>query len=335
MSFRSRFVLNTPLEKWFPGHMISGMREMQKRLSQVDCVIEVHDARIPLSGRNREFSEGMGVIKPHLLLLNKKDLADRRYDDAVQEALKSKGVNKVLWTNLSGKCTLKESNFESVLPSIIKLVTNSDRYNRADSTDITAMVTGIPNVGKSCLINRLRQNIMRKTGDPAAVGASAGVTRHVQKVKVYESPKVYILDTPGILEPKVKNVEQYMKLALISCLKDEVIGIQAIADYALYWMNKNREEKYVKYFNLENPSDSIIEVLLQICTRKRLTQSYSDPVTRKQLPRPNLEAAAGVFVKAFRTGCFGRFVLDIDVLKTHHAQVNFDRQSLTLPFANE
>ena len=197
------------------------------------------------------------------------------------------------------------------------------------------MVTGIPNVGKSCLINRLRQNIMRKTGDPAAVGASAGVTRHVQKVKIYESPKVYILDTPGILEPKVKNVEQYMKLALISCLKDEVIGIQTIADYALYWMNKNREEKYVKYFNLENPSDSIIEVLLQICTRKRLTQIYSDPVTRKQLPRPNLEAAAGVFVKAFRTGCFGKFVLDIDVLKTHHAQVNFDRQSLTLPFANE
>ena len=338
MSVRTKFILNAPLTKWFPGHMIRGMKEMQKRLGQVDCLLEVHDARVPLSGRNHDFSEGMSRAKPHLLLLNKKDLADSAYDEEIERRLKLDGVTKVLWTDLSGKCPVKESNFKSILPSLISMVTSSERYNRSDCSDINAMVIGIPNVGKSCLINRLRQRHLGISGSPASFGPTAGVTRHVEKIKVCDNPRVYILDTPGVLEPKVKNTEQYMKLALISSSSDHVVGVTNIADYALYWMNRHGIDSYVSYFNLDRRTDLITEVLVKICRSRNFIRLYTDPKTRKQLPRPDLDKAAEVFINVFRRGELGSFVLDLDVLRkrpyyNHGAKTDYEEKPL--PFAND
>jgi ribosome biogenesis GTPase A len=320
--------------------MVKGMKDMQKRLEQIDCLLEVHDARIPLSGRNRDFAQGMAVVKPHLLLLNKKDLTDRSHDEEIEKRLKLDGVSKVVWTDLSGRCPPKESNFTSILPTLLQMVMTTDRFNRSDCSDINVMVIGIPNVGKSCLINRLRQKHLGKSGSPAKSGAVAGVTRHVmEKIKICDNPKVYILDTPGILEPNYKNAEQYMKLALVSSSSDHVVGVTNIADYALYWMNRNGFDSYVKYFNLEKATDNLIEVLLKICIDRKYTFITKDLATKQKVVKPRLENAAEVFIKAFRTGELGSFLLDSDLLKKRH-KINIPSTSngiseKPLPFAND
>lgn len=315
-NFRKAFVLKAPLKKWFPGHMISGMRRMQNKLTEMDCLIEVHDARIPLSGRNPSLRETLLGAKPHILLLNKKDLVDDSFNEIVVSKLQHQGIDKTIYSNLLAE-RQGNSGFNQVLPTILDVVRRTDRYNRSDKPEINVMVIGIPNVGKSCLINKVRALYRSGKKAPAQVGGIAGVTRSVmERIKLSVDPLVYILDTPGILEPKVSNVEQYMKLALCSSLCDQVIGIEAIADYALFWLNKHRNFEYIKYFDLEcDPSDCIEEILYRIAVKKSLLLKYKDLKERKVLNRPNLEAAASVFVKAFRIGEFGKVMLDTDLLK--------------------
>lgn len=314
--FRKRFVLNGPLKRWFPGHMVQGMKLMQQKMQHMDCVIEVHDARIPMSGRNPLLSEGLARARPHILLLNKKDLTDKTYSQTVEERLQNQGIDKIIWTKLNS-AKAYESGFDLVLPAVMQAVRKSDRYNRSDRPEINVMVMGIPNVGKSCLINRMRTLCRRKGGQPAAVGATAGVTRTVmERIKVSTDPLVYVLDTPGILEPGFKNIDSYMRLALCSSMSDEVIGRQNIADYALFWLNRNQNYEYLSYFDLGvEPSDCIQEVLFKIAVKYNYILKYKDLAINKTVPRPDLLAAAGVFVKAFRDGAFGKVMLDGDILR--------------------
>lgn len=284
---------------------------MQQKLKLVDCVIEVHDARIPFSGRNSDFKHTVTGIKPHILVLNKKDLSDERANDRTAEKIrKEEGISHVLYTNCKDhQC----KGVKRIIPVTKELISNSNRYNRSEESDFALMIIGVPNVGKSSLINVLRNRHLKMKG-ATAVGNVAGITRSVlTRIKISEKPPIYLLDTPGILTPKVTDSEQGMKLALTSCLQDHLVGYSLIADYLLYWMNKNQRFDYVEFMGLQEPTDIVEEVLL--AGSKTHNKSLKIKNFDGQLVlKPDFEATAKEFVRAFRVGAFGKVNLDNNII---------------------
>ncbi|XP_069695216.1 mitochondrial GTPase 1 [Periplaneta americana] len=307
-NFREKFrVVDRQALNWFPGHMGKGMKQMQQRLKLVDCVVEVHDARIPISGRNSNFRHTVHGIKPHILVLNKKDLSDLQRKNEVEEMLKKDGVQHVFFTNCKDQ---KCSGVKQIIPTVANLVSSSERYNRSDEKDFAVMVIGVPNVGKSSLINVLRnKHIGRKSA--AQVGAVAGITRSVQnRIKVSDNPLVYLLDTPGILTPNITDVETGLRLALCSCLQDHLVGVDVIADYLLYCLNKHNNFSYVELMGLEEPTDNIGTVLTKGAVKLGKYQRILSMENNRYIQRPDLEAAARYLIKSFRCGDLGKILLD-------------------------
>lgn len=188
------------------------MRIINKRLHRYDCIVEIHDARVPFTGRNTKFHRQLTELRPHILVLNKVDLCDRSLNDAIAEKItKEEGIQKVIFTDLRTRLQLNEG----FLPHILKMIRHSERYQRTDRNEINLMVTGIPNVGKSTFINQISNVYTPGKGVVARKGAMPGITRAVQeRIKVSTNPLIYILDTPGILEPKFENpIEDPLKLA--------------------------------------------------------------------------------------------------------------------------
>lgn len=308
MSFRQSFrVLHKEVLHWFPGHMGKGLRQMQQKLKNVDCIIEVHDARIPFSARNEEFKYTISGIRPTLLVYNKKDLIEKWEERRIKEIIqKQGGPEHVLFTNCKNQ---KCDGIRKVLPIVKQMIGNSNRFNRQDNPELTLMIIGVPNVGKSSLINVLRNRHLGAKS-AAAVGAVAGITRSVlNRIKISEEPPIYLIDTPGILEPKVKDIESGLRLALCGCLQDHLVGNDVIADYLLYWMNKNSRFQYMEMFGLREPCDDIQTVLtegaIHMGRTKRL-KNYDGRIVEK----PDVETAAITFIKAFRRGDFGKTCLD-------------------------
>ncbi|CAG2053728.1 unnamed protein product [Timema podura] len=288
--------------------MGKGMKQMQQNLKSVDCVIEVHDARIPLSGRNPNFQYSVSSLKPHILVLNKKDLSDPKYNSEIERRLEQDKVSHVLYTNCKDQGC---KGVKQLIPLATKLISSSQRYNRSEEKDYCMMVIGVPNVGKSSLINTLRNRHLHKS-NAAHVGAVAGITRSVQnRIKVNEDPLIYLMDTPGVLTPNVPDVESGMRLALCACLQDHLVGEQIIADYLLYLMNKEQNFKYVEHLGVEQPSDHITSVLAQTAFKMRRTQRVRN-LEGGYVIKPDLALAASHFIKLFRTGVFGPTMLDKD-----------------------
>lgn len=295
---------------WFPGHMRKGLRQMQQNLKNVDCIIEVHDARVPISGRCRDFRNTVSGLKPHILVLNKKDLADLTRAEEYRKALAEEGFEHVVFTNFKDQ---KCQGMQSILPLAIKLIENSPRYNRAESSDFSAMIIGVPNVGKSSLINRLRNKYLHR-GNATAVGGVPGITRSVlTKIKISEKPPVFVLDTPGILTPYVRDVFSGLKLALVGCLQDHLVGQEIIADFLLFWLNKQRKFEYVDQLKLSQPNDNILEVLTEIAINLNKTKKIRN-FDGQRIVRPDYIFAAEHFIRTFRNGELGPVCLDDDII---------------------
>ncbi|SPP83005.1 mitochondrial GTPase 1 [Drosophila guanche] len=296
---------------WFPGHMNKGMRQIQQKLRNVDCIVEIHDARIPLAGRNSQFFDtitGSGV-KPHILVLNKIDLLGPKQQRSVTQQLRRQQpeLRNILFTNCKDQ---RNHGVLDILPLATRLVADSSRYNRAQSAEHNIMIIGVPNVGKSSIINVLR-NVHLKKRSAARVGAEAGVTRAVgERIKIQEKPAVYMIDTPGILQPSVTDDEMGMKLALVGCLPDHIVGEDLIADYLLYWLNKHRRFEYVEKLSLSSgPSDSISTVLAEYAHTEGLFHRVKQYDGQVEV-MTNLLAAARKFIHFFRTGQLGSINLD-------------------------
>ncbi len=292
---------------WFPGHMGKGLKQMQQKLKAIDCIIEVHDARIPLSGRNPEFKYTVSGLKPHILVLNKKDLTDNKSHNRIAEQIKrDEGIDHVIFTNCKDQ---QCGGIKSLIPVARELISNSNRFQRSEEADHTLMIIGVPNVGKSSLINILRNRHLRKKA-ATAVGAVAGITRSVlTKIKISEDPLIFLLDTPGILAPKIKDTETGMKLALCGCLQDHLVGPDLIADYLLYWLNQNSRFDYVKHLGLDGPTDDILEVLLscsKLLNKYKKIKNYDGQIVLKQ----DFDSSAHHFLKLFRYGELGQSNLD-------------------------
>ncbi|XP_022196684.2 mitochondrial GTPase 1 [Nilaparvata lugens] len=305
---RSSFKLpDRSILNWYPGHMYTGFIDMQKKLRNIDCIIEVHDARIPLSGRNPRFSEQICSVRPHILVLNKMDLADPNLYDVAADALKSQGSPRVIYTNSKDQ---QCAGVKRIIHEMVNIFSSSNRFNRSEEKEFTAMIIGVPNVGKSSLINTLRNRNMKKQ-NAVKVGAVAGVTKAVgERVKILESPPIYIYDTPGILQPSIPNVEVGMKLALCAIFKDTDIGFHFMADYLLYWLNKNNNYCYISYLDLKEPSDNIDEVLVLSAIAKKYFRKSKHNWNNGSNVVPDTDKAAYSFVNAFRRGIFGEITLD-------------------------
>uniref|UniRef100_A0A1A7XFB0 Mitochondrial GTPase 1 n=1 Tax=Iconisemion striatum TaxID=60296 RepID=A0A1A7XFB0_9TELE len=293
---------------WFPGHMAKGLKQMKASLKSVDCIIEIHDARIPLSGRNPLFQDTLDV-KPHLLILNKMDLTDLSNKQRILKKLEQDRVRNVLFTDCLKQ---RDDSIKKLAPMMVKIIENSPRFNREENRSYCLMVIGVPNVGKSSLINSLRRTNLKK-GRASRVGGEPGITRAVlTKIQVCERPLIHLLDTPGVLPPKIESVETGMKLALCGTILDHLVGEDIIADYLLYSLNRLGMFSYVEKYDLPEPSDDIQYVLKRIAVKLRKTQKVKaiTGVGNVTVTIPNYTAAAYDFIRAFRKGELGQVMLD-------------------------
>ncbi|KAB7495003.1 Mitochondrial GTPase 1 [Armadillidium nasatum] len=191
----------------------------------------------------------------------------------------------------------------------LELIKDSQRYHRSELSEYGIMVIGIPNVGKSSLINALRVAYLRK-GHATPVGAAPGITRAVlERIKVCEDPRVYVRDTPGILEPNIRNVEVGLKLALVNTITDHLVGETMIADFLLFRLNLIGNRKYVKFLKLDEPTDDIHKALSTFaekedCYDKRRNFGNS---SGGYIMTPNYKMAADRFISAYRKGEFWIF----------------------------
>lgn len=298
--------------RWFPGHMAKGLKKMQSSLKLVDCIIEVHDARIPLSGRNPLFKETLG-IKPHLLVLNKMDLADLKDQQKIIQHLEGQGLENVIFTNC-----VKDENVRQVIPAVTELVRSSHRHHRGENVELCTMVIGVPNVGKSSLINALRRQHLRR-GKATRVGGEPGVTRAVMsRIQVCERPLMFLLDTPGVLAPQIESVETGLKLALCGTVLDHLVGEETLADYLLYTLNRHQLFGYVQHYGLGEACDDAASVLKRVALRLGKTQKVKvlTGTGDVNVIQPNYTAAAHDFLRTFRSGLLGPVMLDRDVLQS-------------------
>ncbi|XP_064369615.1 mitochondrial ribosome-associated GTPase 1 [Dromaius novaehollandiae] len=304
---RSRFDFGgRDVASWFPGHMAKGLRQMRGALRRADCLIEVHDARIPLSGRNPMLQEALG-IRPHILVLNKMDLADPHRQPKVLERLKQEGCSHVVFTDCQ-----RDGNVRKIVPLVAKLVSNSPRYQRAENIEYCIMVIGVPNMGKSSLINSLRRLHLKK-GKATAVGGEPGITKAVlTRIQVCEKPLMYLVDTPGVLPPKLGDVETGMKLALCGAIRDHLVGEDIMADYLLYTLNKHQQFRYVQRYGLAEACDDIEHVLKRVALTLGKVQKVKVLTGTGNVNMTTLDysAAAYELIRAFRAGHLGRVTLD-------------------------
>ncbi|XP_068183726.1 mitochondrial ribosome-associated GTPase 1-like isoform X2 [Antennarius striatus] len=204
-----------------------------------------------------------------MLILNKMDLADLSRKQTILKMLEKNGVRNVLFTN----CLKQEDDsIKKLVPMVMKIIENKPRFNRVENTNYCLMVIGVPNVGKSSLINALRRTNLKK-GRASRVGGEPGITKAVlTKIQVCDRPIMFLLDTPGVLPPKIDNVETGMKLALCGTILDHLVGEDIMADYLLYSLNKLGVFSYVEKYDLHEPSDDIQHVLKHIAVKLKKIQ---------------------------------------------------------------
>lgn len=300
---------------WYPGHMYVGLQAMIGKLNTVDCVVEVHDARIPFTGRNTEFKKHLGLIKPHVLMLNKSDLADLSRWKEIEERLKRQGDENVLLTNLSGHdMTMAARGYNRLLEMVVDVINKSDRFNRTGTSHYKIMIAGVPNVGKSTLINRLRQWHLGRAGEATRVGPEAGVTRHVEHmIKICSRPPVYSLDTPGILQPNIgSKKESTMRLALCSNVVDKVLKPLDMAEYLLDYLNRTKNHVYLMYYEMIEPVYDMVEFARHYNERgarqwaeKHALVPLEVKQTLTQYQVVEMELVCWKFIRDFRKGRLG------------------------------
>ncbi|NXH54736.1 MTG1 GTPase, partial [Rhabdornis inornatus] len=286
---------------WFPRHMAKGLRQMRLALRRADCLVERR--HIPLSGRNPALLEALG-IRPHVLVLNKMDLADPRRQPV--SAGPGPGGGQPQGVQSDSPVPLQ------IIPMVARLVADGPRYHRAKSSEHNILVIGVPNVGKSSLINSLRRLHLKK-GKATAVGGEPGITKAVlSRIQVCEKPLMYLVDTPGVLPPRLGDVETGMKLALCGAIHDHLVGEDVMADYLLYTLNKQQQFGYVQRYGLGQPCDHIEPLLKHMALAQGRTQKVKvlTGTGNVNMMMLNYPAAAYEFLRDFRAGRLGRVTLD-------------------------
>ena len=275
--------------QWYPGHMTKAKRQMQEDLKLIDLIIELVDARIPLSSRNPDIDE-LGKNKARLILLNKSDLADERYNEQWSAYFQKKGFY-VVKVNAKSGAGLK--SIQGVIQEACKAKIERDRRRGIKNRPIRAMVVGIPNVGKSTFINSYAGKACAKTGN------KPGVTKGKQWIRLNKN--VELLDTPGILWPKFEDQTVGLRLAFIGSIKDEILQTEELASELVKFLNQSYPGVLEEKYTIESSEDNY-EVL------RRIAESRHCLVRGSEL---DVEKAAAILLDDFRNGRLGRLTLEL------------------------
>lgn len=244
--------------QWFPGHMAKTRRLITDSLKLVDVVVELVDARLPLSSRNPEIDRIVGH-RPRVLVLNKADIADSDANQKWLNYFKNKGIETILMDSQSGK-GLK--SFDAAIDTVLAEKFEKERLKGMQRRTVKMIIVGIPNVGKSSFINRLSGRAATKTGD------RPGVTTAKQWIKV--AGKYEILDTPGILWPKFEDKEVGRRIAFTGGIKDEIMDIEELAFFLVGYLRKNYPRMLAERFKItEDTSDIGDFELVELIGKKR------------------------------------------------------------------
>lgn len=274
--------------QWYPGHMTKAKRQMQEDLKLIDLIIELVDARVPLSSRNPDIDR-LGQNKSRLILLNKADLADERQNEAWKEFFQKKGfyVVKVDSRNGAGMKAI-----QNVIQEACKEKIERDRRRGIKNRPIRAMVAGIPNVGKSTFINTFAGKACAKTGN------KPGVTKGKQWIRLNKN--VELLDTPGILWPKFEDQQVGIRLACVGSIKDDILNMEELALLLIDYLRTNYSGLLEKRYGISEEGKGV-DVLGEIAKARGCLKKGEELDYVK---------ASGLLFDDFRGGKIGRITLE-------------------------
>ena len=274
--------------QWYPGHMMKAKRMMQENIKIIDLVIELVDARIPLSSRNPDIDE-LGKNKSRLILLNKSDLADDGCNKEWIDYFKKKGFF-VLEINAKTGYGLKA--IQSTVREACREKIERDRKKGIVNRPVRAIVAGIPNVGKSTFINSYAGKACAKTGN------KPGVTKGKQWIRL--NRELELLDTPGILWPKFESQYVGRKLAFIGSMNDEILQMTELAIDLLACLVVHYREELTERYQLPDEADTPIQILEHICESRKCYKKGGEV---------DYEKGASFLLDDFRSGRIGRITL--------------------------
>ncbi len=269
--------------QWFPGHMHKARKEMHEIMGQIDIIIEVVDARIPYSSEN-PFAQELRGDKPLIKVLNKCDLADSDVVNDWQEHLnQQRGISSLAIT------TNEPAQVHKILELCRKLVPHRNEPGK----DIRALIMGIPNVGKSTIINILAGRIIAKTGNEPAV------TKRQQRINLKNG--IVLCDTPGILWPKVHNENSGYRLAITGAIKDTAFEYEDIAFYAAEYLAKTYPKLILSRYKLESLPDNDWDLVEMIGAARGFKRGGG---------RVDMHKTCEILLHEYRQGTIGRICLE-------------------------
>lgn len=289
---------------WYPGHMAKTKRMMEENIRLIDVVVEVVDARIPISSKN-PYLDQLWKRRPRVIVLNKSDLADPKVLDRFKKYYESLGYATVMADSLKGQ-GIKEISRKA--QELVKEKRGTQSQHLRQDRPVRLMITGIPNVGKSTVINQLAH----KSG-AAKTGNKPGVTKGKQWIKLDNGAQ--LLDTPGILWPKFEDQEVGYKIAFIGSISDDILDSYTIAVKLLDNLRVRYGEKLKERFKLD---DEVLSLsgghILEAISAKR---GHLKPGGI-----PDVERTAVMVVDEFRSGKIGRICLETpeDLMKEETAE---------------
>lgn len=275
--------------QWYPGHMTKAKRMMQENMMLIDLVIEVLDARIPVSSRNPDIDQ-LASGKGRIVLLNKSDLADPKENQNWVRYLEGQGVHVL---EINAKTGAGVKNIKGLVERACKEKIERDRKRGIVNRPIRAMVVGIPNVGKSTFINAFAGKACTKTGN------KPGVTRGKQWIRLGKN--LELLDTPGILWPKFEDNAVGMHLAFIGSMNDEIIYLDELARDLLNCIRTLYPGALSERYGISEEGGAV--QLLEAVAESRRCYARGETL--------DTEKAAGILLDDFRSGRIGRMTLEV------------------------
>lgn len=272
---------------WYPGHMAKAKRQLRDQLGRVDLVIELCDARLPHASRNPDLNQ-MIAGKTRILILNKADLADPAQTQAWINHFRQQGILAMTYVSTAGKTKQALDMIAKAAQPVVEKAAQ-----KGVNKIVRAMVVGVPNVGKSTFTNRLHGGAIARTGD------RPGVTRSNQWVKV--GPYLELMDTPGLLWPRLDDARAAQRLAYIGTIRDEVVDQQMLSIRLLEDMMEVRPQAVMERFKVKDPEVRGVELLEAVCRGRGFLLKGGIADT---------DRGCSVVLDEFRAGKLGKLTLE-------------------------